>query len=392
MNLHQLAKNIIYLLKRRYRQLKPKRIINYSDSSKLVIGRALVSYIPGSLIWSKDDPRFRGHTNLWESAEIARILVALGYVVDAISHEDDKFVSQKKYDIVFDIHRNLQKYSNNTTKKILHATGSFNVYSNIAERQRLVALSQRRGANLVPRRAIPKKSIEDFLRNALAADVITLVGNEVTKATFPDELQKKIKCIPVTGSLLKWVRNCETQSLVEREYLWFGGSGAVHKGLDLVIEAFSKMPELILHIIGPIETEVDFINEYKRELSECRNIIMHGYLFPSEERFRLVTGKVVGFILPSCSEGTSTAAITCMQYGLIPIVSKDCGVDITPERGILLKECTITEIIAAIQVLDSMGADRLRKMAGAAQSFAVDNHSRQQFSSRMKIIFRDLIS
>ena len=386
------AKRLIYQLKIRYRQLMPTRVINYYNSTKPAKGRALVSYIPGSLVWSEDDPRFRGHTNSWESAEIARILVKQGYVVDAISHEDRKFVSQRKYDIVFDTHRNLLKYSCNTTKKVLHATGSFNVYSNLAERQRLMALTQRRGKNLVPRRAIPEKDIEAFIQNAAAADVITLVGNAVTQATFPEELQKKMKLIPVTGSLLPWVRNCKAEPPAEREYLWFGGSGAVHKGLDLVIEAFSKMPELKLHIIGPIELEHDFVNAYKRELTECSNIVTHGYLFPSEERFRAVTEKVVGFILPSCSEATSTAAITCMQYGLIPIVSKDCGIDITSEMGILLNECTISEITTAIQSLASMETNRLKMMAGAAQSYTADNHSRQQFSLQMEAVFQELIS
>lgn len=266
------------------------------------------------------------------------------------------------------------------------------MYSNLAERQRLMALALRRGTNLVPRRAIPEKDIEDFCRNAVAADVITLVGNAVTQATFPEKLQQRMKRIPVTGSLLPWVRNCKAEPPAEREYLWFGGSGAVHKGLDLVIEAFSKMPELRLHIIGPIEQENDFVNAYMRELTECRNIVTHGYLFPSEERFRAVTEKVVGFILPSCSEATSTAAITCMQYGLIPIVSRDCGIDITPERGILLNECTISEITTAIQSLASMETNRLKMMAGAAQSYAADNHSRKQFSLQMEAVFQELIS
>jgi glycosyltransferase involved in cell wall biosynthesis len=390
-HVQSLAKRLIYLLKIRYRAIWPKRVVGFYHGSAPPRGRALLSYIPGPLLWAPDDPRFNGHSNLWESAEIARILNRLGYVVDAISHTDQKFSSRHAYDLIFDITRNIVKYSCNHTKKILHSTGSYTGYSNQAEHRRLQALKGRRGVMLRPRRSVSLKEIAAFDESARAADIITLGGNQVTKVTFPPSMQIKIKCLPVTGSPLQQVRNPSQKEIGERDFLWFGGAGAVHKGLDLVLEAFARMPERTLHVIGPYELESDFMKAYEPELKHCRNIISHGYLYPSDRRFREATRKVTAFVFPSCSEGTSTAAITCMQYGFIPIVSNNAGIDIPADMGIILSDCSIEEIMAAVKSMASKEDTQLQEMAVAAQNYAAQNYSRECFSLQVESVVRGMM-
>jgi hypothetical protein len=46
----------------------------------------------------------------------------------------------------------------------------------------------------------------------------------------------------------------------------------VHKGLDLVLEAFADMPEYHLTVCGPIQKEQDFERAYYRELYQVPNI------------------------------------------------------------------------------------------------------------------------
>jgi glycosyltransferase involved in cell wall biosynthesis len=386
-----LVKKIIYLLKTRFRAIMPKRIIGFYHGSSPPRARALLSYIPGPLLWAPDDPRFNGHSNLWESAEIARILNRLGYVVDAISHADQKFRPRHEYDLIFDIHKNITKHANSRTKKALHSTGSYNRFSNQAEDQRLQALKMRRGVVLMPRRSVPLEAIAAFDESARAADIITVGGNQVTRATFPPGMQIKMKCLPVTGSPLPEVRDTVREWIGGKDFLWFGGAGAVHKGLDLVLEAFSRMPEHTLHVVGPYGFEADFIKAYERELTQCRNIISHGYLYPSGRRFREATRNVAAFVFPSCSEGTSAAAITCMQHGFIPIVSNNAGIDVTADMGIMLPDCSIEEIVTAVQNMASKDRPQLKKMAMAAQSHAVRTYSRAKFSQQMEAVFQELI-
>jgi len=386
-----LIRSIIYFLKARYRAVRPKRVIGFYQGSSHPRGRALLSYIPGPLLWPSADPRFNGHSNLWESVEIARILNRLGYVVDAISHADQEFRPRHEYDLIFDIHRNISKHAGPGTKTVLHSTGSYNRFSNQAEEQRLQALKLRRGVILIPRRSVPLEAIDAFDESARVADIITVGGNEVTRATFPPGMQRKMKCLPVTGSPLPEARDPVAGGIGGKDFLWFGGAGAVHKGLDLVLEAFSRMPELTLHVIGPYGLESDFIKAYARELTRCRNIISHGYLYPSDRRFREATRNVVAFIFPSCSEGTSTAAVTCMQLGFTPIMSKNAGIDIMANMGIMLPGCSIEEIVTAVRGMASIDGTQMQKMAMAAQDHAVRTYSRAQFSQQMEAIFQELM-
>ena len=58
------------------------------------------------------------------------------------------------------------------------------------------------------------------------------------------------------------------------------GTGLVYNGLDLVLEAFAQEPDLTLHVVGPVQTEPDFVQIYKNELFHTPNIKVHGYLTP----------------------------------------------------------------------------------------------------------------
>ena len=58
-----------------------------------------------------------------------------------------------------------------------------------------------------------------------------------------------------------WVDNFPKNKNFEssrKHFLWFGGGGAILKGLDLVVETFASLPHLQLSIIGPSAYEKEF--------------------------------------------------------------------------------------------------------------------------------------
>ena len=57
-------------------------------------GRVLFSYIPEPLLWKDNDRRFDGHSNKWESKEIARIFLDNEYIVDAINSGNEQEVKK----------------------------------------------------------------------------------------------------------------------------------------------------------------------------------------------------------------------------------------------------------------------------------------------------------
>lgn len=362
--------------------LMPRRLQDrYRDRERKPKGKVLVSYMPLPVIGDAAD--FRGHSNLWESSEIVRIFNRLGYSVDLIHWRDTSFVPRGKYTAVFDIHGNLGRYAAPGIRTIFHVTGSNPEFSNRAEEERLAALRERRGVLLAPRRSIGGEELNIFSENLERADSVTLIGNEVTAATFPDRLRGKIRPLIATGSHMPVVRDLGSFR-GGKEFLWFNGYGAVHKGLDLTLEVFARNPGLVLHLVGPYLKEKDFVSEYRRELCELPNIRSHGFIYPGSGRFRAITERVAAFVSPSCSEGISTSAITCMQYGMIPIISERSGINLPQGVGTLLRDCSMEEIEAAVLETAAKGAGEIRDECARSQSFAERAYSRAVFSREME--------
>jgi len=380
-----MLRRITRKIKACFRQSRHERIMDYFPSGARSKGHVLVSYIPEPLLYGKSDRRFLRHSNAWESAEIVRLFNKHGYAVDAISWDDTAFVPQREYAAVFDIHMNLKRCSTPGTYRFFHVTGSDPSFSNNAELKRIGDLKMRRGAVVAPRRSVNAADLELFHGNLAAADTVTLIGNGVTAATFPDYAQHKLNRVVPTGSHLSLTRESRKITL-RKEFVWFNGTGAVHKGLDLTLEVFARNPGLVLHVIGPYLKEKDFVAAYKHELTGCSNIVSHGFLSPSSRKFQDITRHVVGFVSPSCSEGISTSAITCMQHGMVPILSENSGIDLTREMGCLLKDCTIEEIEAAVLDVIDRPEHEIREMIANSQEYAQKRFSREEFSRIMESV------
>jgi glycosyltransferase involved in cell wall biosynthesis len=348
-------------------------------------GRVLLSYIPEPLLYKNDCSFFDGHSNKWESREIARIFTKLGYSVDAISCGYDKWLCPKEeYKIVFDIHANLQHLHSilpRKTKKILHLTGSYPKYQNNQELLRIKNLEFRRDIFCSPKRIVPYTELA--CRSIELADHCSLIGNEHTLKTYPKHLWDKITCVPVSAS------NCTVKAYKDlvpkkREFLWFFGSGMVHKGLDLVLESFSKNRNLVLNVVGYADREPDFFNSFRKELLETENINYHGFLNPSSDKFKNILKNVFCFIAPSCSEGISPACITCLQGGLFPIISKNTGISLPNKNcGIYLEANSVEEISEKINLAYKMNSEDLQRRISQCQNKAIKEYSRENFSKKM---------
>lgn len=46
------------------------------------------------------------------------------------------------------------------------------------------------------------------------------------------------------------------------DFLWFGSAGAIHKGLDILLDTFKNVPKGELYIAGLCKDEVWLLDEY----------------------------------------------------------------------------------------------------------------------------------
>jgi glycosyltransferase involved in cell wall biosynthesis len=357
-------------------------------------GYVLYSYLPESICLAEDAPLLNGHSALWESREIAHIFANLGYVVEAIHWADQRFVPKRHYDIVFDICLNLGRlmpYFNKQVTKILHCTGSDPYYQNSAELRRVEAVNARRKGHYKPKRIVANPQLATY--SLQVADACSLIGSEFTKMTYPEAFRSNITPVTVSASKLdhEMIKSPSEFVPEKREFLWFFGGGAVHKGLDLALEVFARNPDLTLNVVGNVAAEPDFMEMYKRELMHSPNIRYHGPLLPNSDNFKRIVHDTFCFVAPSCSEGLSPAVATCLQIGLYPLISRDTGVELPPGCGFYLETCSITEIEQAVLTSHQMDKTEIIRQTTATQTYALRQFSRENFRQRMQnFIFQTL--
>ena len=348
---------------------------------------ALLSYLTPGVQLSEDDPIFNSHSNLWENHEIFKILLELGYNVDVINWDDDRFIPNKSYDLVIDICYNLARlkpFLRPDTLKLLHCTGSDPFYQNAAEIARVVKVNLDRKSDYSPKRLVEDPELAE--RSILESDYISLLGNEHTKKTYPEIVHSKITLIPVTNSVLNQnIKQPDDFLPEERQFLWFFGAGAVHKGLDIVLTVFKQHPEYTLNIVGGVaENEPDFITIFSEELFNTPNIHYYGSLVPSSSEFKNILNRSFCFLAPTCSEGISPAVVTCMQIGLYPIISHDTGVDLPKGCGIYLSDLSHATLESSIEHLTHLTDKDTQAQIKQCQTYALINYSRENFSQKMK--------
>jgi glycosyltransferase involved in cell wall biosynthesis len=305
---------------------------------------------------------------------MARAFLNRGYQVDLIDWLDDQFVPEKNYKFFIDIYLNLErigKLLNNDCVKILHIVRAHWMHHNKAEYKRLLALQERKRVALKPRRQM------DISHAIECADYATILGNGFALRTY-DYIQKPIYSIPIaTCATYPWPQDKDFENC-KRNFLWFGSVGFVHKGLDLLLDAFKEMPDYNLTVCGPIDKEKDFIELYKEELYETPNIHTHGWVDVNSHEFPEIANSCIALLFPSCSEGQSAAVVNCMHAGLLPIVSRQSGFDVQ-DFGITLMDCSVEEIKETVRSISSLPNQKLRKMAKNTWEYARANHTKENF-------------
>jgi glycosyltransferase involved in cell wall biosynthesis len=299
----------------------------------------------------------------------------LGYALDVIQW-NSKYLPVKEYSVLVDSRFNMHRFApllGPDCVKVLHIEAAHWLFHMTALHNRYQDLQRRRGVSLAMRKlAPPNWAIE-------ATDYATTCGNEFTMGTFR-YANKPIYRVPhSTQTQYPWFDGKDFDAC-RKTFLWFGGTGLVHKGLDRVLEAFAEMPSYDLYICGPVESEPDFVREYRRELYETRNITVVGWVDVSSEAFLEILRKSIAQVYASCSEGMCGSVVNCLHGGLIPIISYESGVDVG-DFGEILRTCSVEEIKAAVQTVAQLPGSELERRSRAAWEYARSNHTREKFAA-----------
>ncbi len=345
-------------------------------------GAVLLSYLTGPFTFTPKEYYTDPHSNPWVSMEIARLFSKRGYDVDVIDWNNNHFIPRKKYSVCVDLQYNLSRLSpflQSKCIKIMHLVSSYPQFQNNAEDERINALKKRRGASLPPKRTDPDTS------NPKYADFVEGYGNKTVHNTYP-LVGGKIIPIPIPAMEQYDFPKNKDFDKARKHFLWFGGGGAILKGLDLVVETFASLPHLQLSIVGPSSYEKEFGEIYAKELNmpnitrfERPRINKNGEIKAGDKDLLEILNQCGATIFLSASEGGSGAVVHAMQAGLYPIVTPQSGIN-EEAPSIVIENPTIDNIKKVVEEFSNITPEKLEELSKNSWAFAQKYHTKEAFT------------
>jgi glycosyltransferase involved in cell wall biosynthesis len=343
-------------------------------------GRALVSYLVDPVLNPDSVPSKTMFSNAGIALSMVDVLVELGFAVDVVNYDDRRFRPRARYDL-FIGHggTNYQGIDNSLPPdccKIYFSTGSYWKTHNAAELARAEYLWQRRGIRLPPDRFISES--EEWAN--VRANAIVALGNERVRASY-ERFDRVYVLNNAAYPDTHFLANPKDFEAGRKNFLFYAGPGNLHKGLDLVLEAFASSDA---HVFICQEISEDFASAFCRELA-LRNIHALGFVPARSPDFYEVVAKCNTVILPSCSEGSPGSVIECLHQGLIPVVTPECNLDVG-DIGVIITDGTVEAVTRAIQDVANWPVERHSSAAYRAYHAACSVFSEESFRQNLKHI------
>jgi hypothetical protein len=388
---------MLTILKQKSRQLKDV-FFQIDQTKQVVLGfdefcqaktskKALVSYLVSPLLPLNHYRNRAMFSNAGIAKCIPQALNELGYVVDIISYDNVKWRPAENYDL-FIGHgginfESISRQLPDKTIQIYFSTGIYWKESNIREARRIYDLALRRGYLIAPDRVI--QNSEEFANQA--ADGIICLGNQEAVRTY-----KQFPCVIGINNASYPVTRLKSQTKDyeqgRKHFLFFSGGGNVHKGLDLLLEAFAGT-DLHLHICQKIDPQ--FAKVYDYELRKCPNIHSFGFIPMRSAQFISLVNLCNWTILASCAEGQPGATIECMAYGLIPILPVSANIDLE-DFGFQFPDSSIDAIRSIIYQASEIPVDDCKKRSSLSIKISETEYTAERFKQNFKSAVQEIVA
>src|SRR6185369_12031385 len=96
-------------------------------------------------------------------------------------------------------------------------------------------------------------------------------------------------------------------------------------------------------------------------------------------------------IHPSCSEGQPGSVVHCMHSGLIPLVTREAGID-TGDFGVTFADDSLDEIEQVILDVSRRPSEWLRQRSEATRRSASEDYSEDAFARRWRSIVSEILA
>jgi hypothetical protein len=353
--------------------------------------RVLLSYITEPFVMKNAF----SHTNTLECFIAAEIFNELGFCVDVANFNSDKKINYKKYDVIYGMGKILENsfyVDKPNLTRMFYATGCNPTYSNNKTILKVRKFRENHNKLIIKSSRFIEKSTE---LQTLLSDRVVVLGNQLVLNTYTDLDVNALDRYKNLNAFYYDAHDTNSKnkdySIAKKHFLWFGSTGLLHKGLDLLIDIFSKRDDIFLHICGAPESENEFFEYYSPILSKSKNIINHGFVDIKSEEYIEITNKCAFTIAPSVSEGGAASTLnTIANGGLIPIITKYSGLDVE-EFGLVIEEPIISCVQDAIEKAEILSNENLINMSRLATEQIRSAYSHKNYKDNLTKIIKESI-
>lgn len=337
-----------------------------------------------------------GHANFYQAVQMAHALIKSDFCIDVCFCNDPlafEFIKNKKYDVVIglgDVYKKACEHcSNEGTIKILFVTENFPLVVEKKFSERIEYFKSRHPK--VSFKSSPVRSgyydEEIFKMSNYAIAMTSSFNMEPMKAYVKKAYQ--INANVLQNAAYRFVKSERLSNIKasRNRFLWFGSLGLIHKGVDILLDAFKELPELSLEFYGLYASEKKLFNELKpMNANDCGCVNVQ-----KEEFIEKVVSRHCFMLLTSCSEGMSTAVATCMLHGIIPVVTKESGFE-PCDCIIELPDYKVETVKNAVLKLCDMSDEDVLNLSEKAYNYARANFSLEHFDFSFENALKDILA
>lgn len=356
--------------------------VNESNYNK----RALLIYVVKPFLLEGSAPELLKHQNSKQCRQIATLLDELGYIVDAVDIRDGRFRPSKDYNLVI-CNRVTDTPLTKDAIRIYLATTLYHTLHNENLRRRHDILYKRRKCRVELRRVY-----SEVMPYVTKSHAIVGFGNEFIMSTWREAF--KVPTYPFNNYGFK-----ETEfplasrdfSIARKNFLFFASKSQLQKGLDLLLEIFPRHPGLHLYICSEFKNEEDFCACYHKELYETPNIHPMGWVRVNGPEYNELIRQCAYVIHPTCSEGQPGSVVQCMYSGLMPLVTREAGIN-TEDFGITFSDDSLEEIQRVILEVSQLPENWHREHSIRTRKVAEDKYSEEVFVERWRKMLTEILN
>jgi glycosyltransferase, group 1 family len=334
------------------------------------------------------------HSNLTECRTFAEIFKEMGYNIDVINLNRTMKI-KKQYDVILGMDVALERSFFNkkdSTKHIFYATGACPIYSNMISTKKARDFYYKN--KILPLDSIRKiEYTQDF--QIFLSDSVIVLGNDFVKNTYlqyDDEKQRYKYLDAFYFDIINPDISKKDFRKARRNFIWFGSLGALHKGLDIVIDYFLEYSEYNLYICGLNTSEKKFLDFYMSKINNKKNIHLCGFLKIGSIEFNNLVNNCAFALYPSLSEGGSPALLNIIANGgIIPIHSKQVGIDFDKGFSFELEENTSIAIGKVVSKIEVMSDNDIKNMAIECTNYVRSHFTYEKYKNNLKDIIENIL-